>query len=190
MKPPSKNFLSMLEILDPLLSVRWGGVIQQWVIERKSVVPITEVGYLQRRRDRLHTMLQGMRADDRKYAKTLSTFQGVAEEFEAAKTGKRVVIYTPELTDKTYNALCAGDLRRYGGYSRYADELEAKELAEEKDRDRIAENERMATHKETHSMLNFIWRKKEDMLLNGERNMNKLLHGKKSNKPLIEIATH
>jgi len=40
-------------------------------------------------------------------------------------------------------------------------------------------------------MLNFVWRKKEDMLLNGHRDLRYILHGRRTtseSEPLIKIT--
>jgi hypothetical protein len=192
LKTPSKGFLRSLEILDPLLSIRWGEVIGQWVIQREARIPDTEMEFLKNRRERLRRFVMGFGTDTEnvKYRRTLNAYVGVCEEHESAKVGKRVILFTPDLNPKVYDMLCAADMRNYGGYARYADELEAKEIAAEKDRDRIWENERKALHGEVYDQLNFIWKRKETQLLDGERNMQKLLHGriKDSDEPLIKTA--
>lgn len=192
MKSPSKNFLTMLEILDPLLSVRWGEIIGQFVIERKAHIPLSEIQFLERRSARLKRFVLGFGTDtnNTKFRRTYDAYVGTSEEFLSAKAGRRVILFAPELTDSVYNQLCAADMQRYGGYSRYADEIEAKEMAAEADRERIWENERKAMNGEVYDMLNHIWSHKETQLLDGQKNMQKLLHGriKDTDEPLIKTA--
>jgi hypothetical protein len=192
LKTPSKGFLTSLEILDSLLSVRWGEVIGQWVIQREARIPDTEMEFLKNRRERLRRFVNGFGTDreSEQYRRTWNAYVGVCEEYTSATASKRVILFTPELTPKVYDMLCASDIRRYGGYSRYADELEAKEIAAQNDKERIWENERKALHAEVYDQLNFIWRNKETELLDGQRNMQKLLHGriKDSDEPLIKTS--
>jgi hypothetical protein len=178
------NFEKALQLVDPSLSVRWGSVINQWVVERTAVIPLTEMGYLTKREARLDKIVHDPHHPQCKIH--FGTWQSCAEELQSAKTGKRVICITSVLSQQIFNAICQSDMQRYGGYSRFADELEAAEMKMYVDQERIAANEREAINKEVYDQLNFIWRKKEDLLLNGERNMNKLLHGKRSNKPIIE----
>jgi hypothetical protein len=184
MPTPNAGFVQSLKSMDGLLDVRWGPCIGQFVIERKAVIPQTELGYLIKREKRLDAIVHDESHPQAK--KKYTDWCSCVEELRSAKTGKRVICITSVLSDGIFNMLCQSDIKRYGGYSRYADELEAAELKMHEDQERIAKNTREAIHKETYDMLRFIWSKKETELLSGERNMNRLLHGKKSNKPLIE----
>ena len=184
MPTPNSGFVQSLKLMDSNLDVRWGSVIGQWVVERRGIIPSTELGYLSKRESRLDRIVHN---ESHPQAKAqFKTWQSCREELTSAQAGKRVICITSILSQQIFDMICAGDLHRYGGYSRYADELEAAELHMHEDQARMAANTREAINKETYDMLNFIWRKKETELLSGERSMQKLLHGKKSNKPLIE----
>lgn len=106
----------------------------------------------------------------------------IAEELISAKTGKRVVCMTVSLNSQVFNAICAADSRRYGGYSRMADEMEKQEFIEAERSEKIMADKRNDLNREVFDQLNFLWRKRDDALLNGERNMTKLLHGEKAAK--------
>lgn len=166
------GFVKSLELLDPLLSVRWGNIIQQWVIERKSFIGNSEIEFLRRRSERTSKLINSKQNPSKV---EISTYRGVSEEFISAKDGKRVILFANVLSDEIYNTLCAGDLRRYGGYSRYADELEAKEAREAKDKQRQLDNFNEALHKSVYDELNFVLRKRETELLSGKRNWKELL---------------
>src|SRR5690349_17418867 len=110
--------------MDPLLSIRWGPYVEQWVIERKGIFGAEERTYLKNRRERLRKKVEqgeGVTKEDR------NTYTGVCEEHDSAMQGKRVVLIVRNLDRQVYDALCMGDIQRYGGYSRYADEIEKKE---------------------------------------------------------------
>ena len=184
MPTPNAGFVQSLLLMDPLLSVRFGDTIQQWVIERKGFIATEEMGYLVKRERRLDQIVHNP-----KHAQAKSKFtdwQSCHEELISARAGKRVIMITSVLSQQIFNALCQSDIRRYGGYSRMADELEAAEMRMYADQERMRLNSQHAYNLEVADALQYIWRKKEDMLLNGERNMNRLLHGKRSNKPIVE----
>lgn len=183
MRPPNW-FVTSLQSFDPLLTVRWGDEIGAWVIERKASIPESELGYLINREARLRYTVQF----PEKRAKHFQVFQNVVEEVVSARRGKRVIMIVKNLTNQVFTNLMLADIQRYGGYSRYADELEAREAKAESDRQRMKDSENHAMNMEVADMMHFMWRKREDALLNGHRNMNYLLHGKESNKPLIRIA--
>lgn len=183
-----ESFTRALELLDPLLQLRWGNVIKQWVIERKGHIGESEVAFLRKRKARLEMILADDTIPNRE--RNLATYKGVAEEYESAREGRRVILMAQQLTNKLYDHLCLSDMQRYGGYSRFADELEAHEAEEKKKRERAAETLRMETHREVFDALNHVWRRNETALLNGERDMNVLLHGEKRSRAAIEIVSH
>lgn len=170
---PHLGFINSLRAFDPLLSVRWGSVIGQWVIERKAFVPVDEINFLTKRLARVDKKIKNSGKEITH--KDVTTFTGVSEELASAKVGARVMLFAKNLDARVFDDLALGDIRRYGGYSRYADELEAQEERKEKDEERMAANEREALNKQVYDDLNYIWDKNETALLNGERNWQKLL---------------
>lgn len=187
-KSPVERFQETIQRMDPLLAVRWGDFASQWVVERKAPLLGGEVFYLTRRQERLRLIVE--RKDTKaKREHYRQQWIGVSEELESARRGCRVILITKELKPQVYDMLCAADMQRYGGYARIADQIEAREAKEEADKERMNENERTAIHSEVHSMLNFIWRKRDDDLCRGERDMQYLLHGtRKRSEPLIKPA--
>lgn len=183
---PNNGFLASLAALDSLLSVRWGDFVGQWVIERVAYIYPGEIGYMERRMERLRRLIN--RKNGQKRDHYLSQWRQLHEELLAAKAGKRVILIVPELNARVYDMLCASDMQKYGGYARIADEIEAREAAEEARQERTLEDERRVISSEVYSMLNFIWRKRETALLHGEQNMGMLLHGKRSTQPVIQLA--
>lgn len=190
MKHPPEWFVRAINILDPLLSVRWGDVIGQWIIERKGVIPQSEIDFLTKREARTRNWVTNPPADASATSiKTnQNTWYGVSEELISAKQHRRIILFTQRLDNQIYEMLVAADMQRYGGYARFADEIEAKEDRERADAERVAENKRHAFNLEVADMMHFVWRKKETELLSGHRNMNYLLHGKESNRPLIQLT--
>ena len=183
MRPPDW-FVKNLAIFDSLLRVRWGAVMKQWVIDRESSIPETELQYLINREHRLHDLISG---NPEVYGRHIPLYWNVAEEAASARQGRRVVLTTPVLNEDIFRTLMLSDISRYGGYSRYADELEASEAKAAAEKERAAANLREDINRETADMLHYIWRKRENALLNGHRNMNYLLHGKESDKPVITL---
>ena len=177
---PSKGFVASLEILDPLLRVRWGDYAGAWIIERKANIPADEVNFLHKRFERLDGIMRN--PFHPQHDKMRDMYKGVAEEYLSAKSGYRVVMVTFELSDKTYNMLCASDMQRYGGYSRFADELEQAEQRQAEERRRVEQNEWNAIHKETYDMLRHVWDRQSTKLANGEKDLFFLLHGKRRDK--------
>lgn len=193
MKTAPIGFTTSLTNLDPLLSVRWGETIGQWVIERKAVIPDSELQFLVRREARLRRNIATPLASTKPstLANMKKTWVGVSEELVAARTGKRVILFSHHLTAALYDALVAGDITRYGGYARFADAMDRADERKEADVDRQLENQRHAYNQEVWGMLDHIWRKKESGLLQGERDMRYLLHGKhtrEDSEPLIKIT--
>jgi hypothetical protein len=173
MRPP-EHYVRLLNAMDPLLTLRWGPYVGQWVIERKGIFGPEERSYLKRRRERLAAKVNagGATKDD------VDTLNGVCEEHDSAMNGKRVVIMVRELDRKTYEALCLGDLQRYGGYSRYADEIEKQEAEEEDRKWKKISDQHLDMNKECFGRFgihDFIVRKKSTELRNGERSIKKLL---------------
>ena len=186
-------FVNMLNAFDSDLSVRWGNVVGQWVIERKGVIGQSEIAFLRRRMERAgrYASSPPPKAKPADVQKHYKTWQGTSEELDAALRGKRIILFTHTLSPQLLDALGMADIKRYGGYARFADELEAAEDRKEADAERQLANKRNAYNKEVWGMLDHIWRKHEDSLLNGERDMGKLLHGRRTepgSAPLIQLS--
>lgn len=188
---PSKSFVNSIRGLDPLLSVYWGEHIHQWVIARKNHVPESELGYMRSRRNRLAGLIPTFDGHPNQLEKMKNTWASLSEEIRTGENGKRIVLFARNLTPQVYDALVLSDMSRYGGYSRLADEMEDAEERLEKEIERKQSEQRQAMNKEAYDMLNFIWRKKEEKLLAGERDMQYMLHGKRTEPdapPLIQIT--
>lgn len=179
-------FMRSIASLDPLLSVRWGAYANQWVVERKAVISQEEIGYLARRYRRLGEWVGDDTRSD--IERVRATYIGVAEELVSANQQRRVVFFTPHLDNRTYEQLCLSDIRRYGGYSRLADQMDEFEAGEMARLERALTEERLDINRETYDMLNFLWRKRAAALDHGQRDMNVLLHGKRRSAPVLETV--
>lgn len=170
-----EHFQASLNLFDPLLAVRAGKALQnKWVIERKAYISQDELYYLQRRRDRAFRSAS-RQLDAVKRAKTYDLACQIAEEFDCAQRGKRVICFVDNLDRRVFDMLVAGDLQRYGGFSRWITELEEQEIRQEKELSRQFSNENEARSKEVYDKLNFIWDHRESKLLQGVRSMKELL---------------
>lgn len=173
MQTAPSHFEESLRLFDPLLGVRWSDLKKEWVIERKAFVSEKEIGFLRRRRDRAFrssSLKTGMAK-----IKTFDLACQIAEELNSAVQGKRVIIFAKDLDRRIFDALVMGDIRRYGGYSRFADMLDAEEDKRERDLIRQMSNENDARSKEAFDQMNFLWRRRETQLLDGKRDMQELL---------------
>ena len=169
-----RYFQDSLRLFDSLLSVRFSNLRKEWVIERKAYVSGNEIGFLRRRTERafksakLKTGMARIRTYD------LAT--QIAEECRSAEEGKRVILFAKELDRRIFDALVAGDIRGYGGYSRFADALDAQEDAAERKLLRDFANENQDRSREAFDQLNFLWRRRETELLDGKRDIKELLN--------------
>lgn len=192
-KTPPAGFRRALQILDGLLDIHWGAVLGQWVIDRKAVIPVSEIEFLRRRKARTKKFVNNPPSDatPSQRQKHLDTYKGVSEELACARKGRRVILYTKELSPEIYNALCAADIKRFGGYARFADELERKEERAEEEAERVLGNKRHAMNQEIADQVHFLWRKRETDLLHGNQDMRQMLHGRKTtpdSEPLIKLT--
>lgn len=192
-KTPPQGFRRALQILDSLLDVHWGAVIGQWVIDRKAVIPDSEIEFLRRRKARTKNFVNNPpeNATPSQRQKHLDTWKQVSEELASARKGRRVIIFAKELSPQIYNDLCAADIKRYGGYARFADELERKEERAEQEAERVLANKRHAMNQEIADQVHFLWRRRETDLLHGNRDMRQMLHGRKTtpdSTPLIQLT--
>lgn len=174
---PSASFVQMLQIMDPLLSVRWGSTIGQWVVERKALVPDYEITYLRNRRERTGRWIREEKYKDEpaKWKRLNSTHKELVEEAQAAEGGKRVIRFASALDRRLYDELCLADIQKFGGYSRLADAMDQQEEKEMAERDRKAQEERIAKGKEVYDILSFLDRKRQSELAHGQRDLKKLL---------------
>jgi hypothetical protein len=170
MMTPPAWFVRAIQDLDSLLSVRWGEVIHRWVVERKALVPSSEQTFLARRFRRVVQLAKEARlAKDKKREEEMDVLGSqLAEELNSALRGYRVILFAPELTRRIYNSLVLSDITRYGGYSRFADELERIEEFRDKDAARQMANQMEAVHKEAYDRLNFAWRNRQSELAEGK----------------------
>jgi hypothetical protein len=164
-------FLRCLQHMDPLLSVRWGPFVEQWVVERKAIFSDKEVFWLKRRTERLDRKFNAGNATEAEK----TTRIGCLEDLASSENGCRVVLFAKTLNDHIYNQLCLSDITKYGGYSRYCDELERAEDAREKDTERQLSNERVARWKEAAGIIRFLDDKRSTMLDHGCRDVAQML---------------
>ncbi len=114
---PPKGFVNTLQIMDPLLSVRWGDYVRKWVVERTAVTPIHELKWMIARRERESVDIRaGLASKDDEL-----DFAGLNEEIASLQAGRRVIVFAEQLTQQVFNDLCLSDIQRYGGYVRYTD---------------------------------------------------------------------
>ncbi|HEY6766645.1 MAG TPA: hypothetical protein VI386_17940 [Candidatus Sulfotelmatobacter sp.] len=191
MKPP-QWFVRAIGMLDPLLSVRRSVSSNHWVIERKAVVPISEIEVLQRRESRIWRWVSNPVGDDQRNQihKNRIAWQSLRDEVVSAQAGKRVISRPRVLTQEVYNDLCKSDLQRYGGFARFCNDIETAEERAEADGERQLSNKRQAMSGEVFSILNFLERKRTEAMNHGHRDMSYLLHGKHSkpgDAPLIQL---
>ena len=175
-KTPPNWFVRALSSLDGLLSVRWGPRLEQWVVERKAYIPQTEVGFLSRRFIRVMEFSRQAKRKQKEKEDLLYQARQVKEELDSALQGRRVILFARELNQDIFNNLCLSDITRYGGYSRLADDLEAAEKREEKERERVNFNEDITRHKETYDILRFLHDHCSVQLENGVNDLKKLLN--------------
>lgn len=191
MKPPAW-FIKAIEILDPLLSVRRSQVSAHWVIERKAVIPITELDTLRRRTARVWRWIHFPNEEQKKqlHANRVS-WQALQDEVTSAELGKRVICRPRVLNQQVYNDLCQSDIRRYGGYARFCTDMEQAEERREADVERMTSNKRQAMNGEVYDMLNFMERRRSAELGHGHQDLAYLLHGRHSqpgDAPVIQLT--
>jgi hypothetical protein len=169
---PPKFFVDLLAGLDPLLRVRWGSIIGSWVIDRQAFIPLTEKDFLSKRYARAIRITAAEPTE-----KNISIRDGVGEELQSARDNRRVIFFCNRLDQEIYEQICAADIRRYGGYSRLADEIEEQERKAEAAKAKRHSETNIDMWKESYDQLSFLQRKRQTELLNGEQDLKKLLHG-------------
>lgn len=195
MPRPAEWFTKAIGILDPLLSVRWSDATAQYVVDRTAVLSQDELYYLRKKEAGLWFQSQAQNLPIDVSTNVLHQnrikWLGIKAELESAEAGRRVIFTTKELTPKTYEYLCASDIRNYGGYARFADDLEAEEARTEAERVRVMDNKANVVHGEVFDIMNFLHRKKGALLDRNCMDLNLMLHGKKTtqdSEPIIKIA--
>lgn len=195
MPRPAEWFVKAIGILDPLLGVRWSDAGAQYVIDRKAVLGPDELKYLRRKEAGLWQQCQAQNLAADKPTSDLHEKRmkwiAIKMELESAEAERRVIFSTKELTPKMYEHLCASDIKRYGGYARFADDLEAEESRAEADRKRILDNKNRAMHGEVFEMMDFLHRKKGTYLDRACTDMRLMLHGKPTTQesdPLVRLT--
>lgn len=169
------NFQTSLQTFDPLLSIRWGSYVEQWVIQRDSIVGDVEIKFLKNESGRLERKINSGVATEKMKVR----YYGIVEELICAKLGKRVILFTSSFGPKIFDTLALGDIQRYGGYSRYADKTDQESVIEEKKLDTDQKNKRESIHSEVwgrRGVYDFLTSKRQtDIHQFGVRDMRKLL---------------
>lgn len=195
MPRPAEWFVSAIAILDPLLRVRWSEATSNYVIDRKAVLGPTELYYLRKKEAGLwfNCQAQNLPADtpNSKLTEYRMKWISIKAELESAEDSRRVIFIAKQLTKEHYNYLCTSDIKRYGGYARFADNLEAEESRAEADKERVMENKRNAMHAEVYDMMDFLHRKKGAYLDANCTDMHLMLHGRPKtpeSEPLVRLT--
>lgn len=170
----AEKYEQSLQALDALLSVRWGPTINQWVVQRKSFVGEEEIKFLKHERERMwHRMETGKDSE-----KDRLRYPGIAEELACALDQKRVILFVDEFSNDIFRILALGDIKQYGGYSRYHDEQDQKIIQEENKRQKAMENQRLDLNREMFGrggVHDFIRDKRQTELQHGKRDVKQLL---------------
>lgn len=195
MPRPAEWFVRAIGILDPLLGVRYSDASSQYVIDRKAVLGPTELHYLRKKEAGLWFQSQAQNLPVNTSTNVLHQnrikWLGIKAELESAEAERRVIFTTKEITPKTYEYLCASDIHSYGGYARFADDLEAEESRAEADKQRVLDNRANAMHGEVFDMISFLNRKKGALLDSQCMDMNLMLHGRKTDPeagPMVKLT--
>jgi len=184
MRPP-QGFLNTLQIMDALLDLRWGDYVGKWVVERKAVTPPHELVWLIRRREREAQDIRAGLATPQ----DILDFAGLNEEILSLQRGKRVIVFADQLTPELYNKLCYSDIKRYGGYSRYADAMQArkdaKKAARVKDRREFLRDLNIEAFGTEHSrgIYDFLTDKRRTGLMEDVKRGSRTLHDVLGVKP-------
>jgi len=170
-------FETAVQRYDPLLSIRWGQTLNQWVLERKAVIPDNEMAYLKSRMDRTYRLSRDTNKPEKDRKRLYKSFQQIREEFLSAQTSKRVILFASILGDEVFDAIRLSDIKAYGGYSRFADELERYEAEAKQKQVKAIQEVSMDIHREVYDIINFLRRKPEPN--REDRDLKKLLGKKK-----------
>lgn len=185
-----ESFKRSLVALDTELNLRKAVSSSCWVIERKSVVPVEEVGKLVRRERRLFGWVQNPPSGVRD-PKHQASWVTVAEALESGRRGYRVVMIPTALDQQTYNMLCASDIQRFGGWAAFADALDQADEKKEEALEQSLASKRKILNAEVWDMMKHMNEKKTAKMEAGVTDMTYLLHGRykqPGDKPLITLA--
>lgn len=170
----AEQYEKSLQAIDSLLSVRWGPFVNQWVVQRKSFVGDQEIKFLKHERERMNHRIETGKDSKNDQLR----FPGIAEELECALQQTRVILFVDEFSNDTFRILALGDIKQYGGYSRYHDEQDQKMIQEENKRQKTLEKQRLELNREMFGkggVHDFIRDKRKSELQHGERNVKTLL---------------
>lgn len=164
----SESFEQALKLFDKHLSVRKSTHVPgKFIIERKAWIPEFELGFLRRRGERAYRFASNT-LDPTKMVRTLQVAKEVSEEYESARNGKRIVLWADNLDRRVFDMLAARDIQRYGGYSRFLDEVDRQDEERDKKLEVQLANDRDNLHREAYDKLNFAWKHKQTELLAGK----------------------
>jgi hypothetical protein len=129
-----------------------------------------------------------------KASKTDETrFPGISEELTCALQGCRVILFVDEFDNKIFNTLALGDIKQYGGYSRYTDQQDQQVILKENERQKALAEQREELNREMFGkggVHDFIRDHRLTQLQHGERDIKRLLGIKgqanwETRKPLV-----
>jgi hypothetical protein len=75
------------------------------------------------------------------------------------------VLITGALDRRVFDMLAAGNVQRYGGYSRFLDEMERREAEKDAKLEKELAAHRDDLHRESFAMIDFLHRRKDAKLL-------------------------
>lgn len=168
------RFEKSLQLFDPLLSLRWGPTIQQWVVQRKSFLGEGEMQFLSNERRRMKRKIDLGKATP----SDLDRYNGIAEEHDCSLEQKRVILFVKDFSPQVFDILALGDIKRYGGYSRYSDAQDEKARLVEVREEREKSNKLYDLNMEMfgkRGVYDFLQQRRQTELGNGERDVKKLL---------------
>ena len=101
---------------------------------------------------------------------------------ESAKNGRRVIIYTRELDRRVFDMLVRAAIQKFGGYSRFADEVERLEESAEAKQTRAHDSQMSDVNREVYDQMDFIERKRATDLAEGKSMREMLSSGTRQGK--------
>lgn len=123
---PPANFEAALHRYDDALSIRWGPVVNQWVLERKGrLIPA------------LHRLLATRRRIAERSLRTSPhdpealKWQKCIEEWQSSRSGKHVIGYVMTLDRRVFDSLWLRDYTKHGGVEASLNAMEAEEQRKE-----------------------------------------------------------
>lgn len=133
-----ESFETSLKNYDPLLSLRWGRYMGEWVIERKRVKPtppaLMRLG--KRCADKLESYPKEMLGLDDTQMNQVVKY---AEEYLSGRNGKLIVFFTKGLDATVINKLWSLDMQRHG-LRKFAADEERRDYLKQKQEDSMIED--------------------------------------------------